>query len=285
MIGQIIKSFILFIILMSNIQMKAQTLSKQVNLQELGLSFDIPEGWQGQLDGDYIVLGHQTIPGLLILSSNTTKSITELKAFAEQGITEGNVQLSADSHFVEKNNNRVEGYYTGIFNGQQVKAYAIGLINGRGKGMNILIVTKTTAFTATHKKEADKLSNSVKFYKAEDSNVTTFWKQKLMGKQLYFGLTRGDGSEKRTIDLCPDGSFAYYGNSHIAFDESYGFGSAGSNENDSGTYNIYSVGDISVLELAFTDGTIVEYDLSTNEEGNTFLDNSRYYVQNSDYCH
>ena len=92
--------------------------------------------------------------------------------------------------------------YTGTFNGQQVKGHALGLINGLGKGMNILILTATTEFSEVHKKEADKLASSVEFYKAKDSEATTFWKQKLMGNQLYFGLTRGDGSEKRTIDLC-----------------------------------------------------------------------------------
>lgn len=264
--------------------MNAQTLEKQVNLTELGLSFDIPEGWRGQVDGDYIVLGHKTIPGLMILSSNTIRNTEMLKQQAEKGVSEEGVQLRAKSDFLVKSDSRVEGTYSGTFNGQQVKAYAIGLINGLGKGMNILIVTETTAFTEAHKEEANTLASSVVFYKAEDSQATTFWKQKLIGKQLYFGLTRGDGSEKRTIDLCKDGSFAYYGNSHMAFDESYGYGSAGDNLSDTGSYAIYSIGDASVLELTFISGNIVEYDLSSNESGNTFLDNTRYYVQNSDRC-
>jgi len=264
--------------------MDAQQLSKHVELKELGLSFDIPEGWQGQVEGDYILLGHKTIPGLMVLSSNTTTSITVLKQQAEEGVVDEVVQLNADGDFLIKNNQRIEGGYKGTFNGQRVKGYAIGLINGLGKGMNILILTETSVFTEAHKKEADKLANSIVFYKAEDSQATTFWKQKLMGKQLYFGLTRGDGSEKRTIDLCSEGSFSYYGNSHIAFDESYGYGAAGNNQNDSGTYYIYSLGNASVLELTFTSGHVVEYDLSTNEAGNTFLDNTRYHVQNSDRC-
>lgn len=264
--------------------MKAQILEKQVNLKELGLSFEIPNGWRGQVDGDYILLGHQSIPGLLILSSNTSKNSAALKEFAELGVAEENVQLTADGEFFVKDDLRVEGMYTGTFHGQSVKGYSIGLINGLGKGMNILALTETSAFSETHKKEANKLASSVLFYKAEDSQPTTFWKQKLMGNQLYFGLTRGDGSDRRTIDLCTDGNFYYYSNSHIAFDESYGYGSAGNNESDNGTYAIYSLGNASVLELTFTSGNIVEYDLTTNEAGNTFLDNSRYYVQESDRC-
>lgn len=279
-----IKWIILTISLMINSITTYAQLPSHIELKELGLSFDIPEGWRGQVDGDYLVLGHMSIPGLMILSSNTSTNAETLKQQAEQGVYEEGVQLTADGKFIIQSNNRVEGIYSGTFNGQKVKAYAIGLINGLGKGMNILIVTETHAFASAHRREANKLASSVEFYKAVSSQTTIFWKQKLMGKQLYFGLTRGDGSERRTIDLCSNGSFAYYGNSHIAFDESYGYGSAGSNEDNTGTYSIYSIGDASVLELTFTDGTIVEYDLSTNEEGHAYLDNSRYYVQDSDRC-
>ena len=123
------------------------------------------------------------------------------------------------------------------------------------------------------------------FYKAKDSEATTFWKQKLIGNQLHFGLTRGDGSERRIIDLCANGSFYYYANSHIAFDESYGYGSANSNANNTGTYTIYTTGTATILELTFDNGEIYEYGLSTNEAGNIFLDNSQYYVQSSKRCY
>lgn len=264
--------------------MQAQLVSQHIELQELGFNFDIPNGWTGQVDGDYILLGHQSIPGLLILSANTSKNVAALKEFAEQGVADENVQLSAEGSFLVKNNNRVEGIYKGTFNGQQVKGFAIGLINGLGKGINILILTETTKFTEQHKIEANKLASSVKFYKAKDTETTIRWKNKLMGQQLYYGLTRGDGSNVIKIDLCRDGSFYFYSNSHIAFDESYGSGSANSNKNNSGVYKIYTVGNTSVLELTFSNGEIVEYDLTTNEAGNTFLDNSRYYVRDSEYC-
>ena len=273
-----------FVILINYNIMKAQ-LPKQVNLEELGLSFEIPDGWTGQVEGDYILLGHGTIPGLMVLSANTAKSIPELKQLAVQGIVDEGVQLSVDGEFTATGNNRLEGFYKGTFNGVAAKCYAIGLINGLGKGMNILILTETDKFTEQHKSEANKLASSVVFSQAQDSQTTTFWKQKIVGKQLYFGLTRGDGSEKRVIDLCSDGSFLYYGNSHIAFDEDYGYGSANNNTDNIGSYTIYSVDTATTfLELIFDNGEVYEFALSTNEAGNTFLGNSRYYVQNSERC-
>ena len=274
----------LLVFLINYMSIPAQQLSQYVELQELGFSFDIPNGWSGQVDGDYIVLGHSTIPGLMILSSNTSKDVQTLKEEALNGIVDDGVKLKPSGDFILKGDNRVEGMYKGTFNGQQVKGYAIGLINGLGKGMNIMILTETMKFTEQHKSAANKLASSVKFYKAKDSEVTARWKNKLVCKQLYHGLTRGDGSDKIMIDLCSNGSFYYYDNSRIAYDESYGYGSANGNKNNTGTYKLYSVGTTTVLELTFTNGEVYEYDLSVNEQKHTFLDTTRYFVVASKKC-
>jgi len=265
--------------------MNAQFISKHVELKELGLSFDIPDGWSGQVEGDYILLSHTAIPGLMALSTNTSKSVMELQQLAEQGIVEAGVHLVANGDFTVINQNRLEGMYKGTFNGQQVKAHAIGLISSMGHGVNIIILAEPDKLNEQHKTAANTLASSVTFYKSEDNQATGFWKKKLMGKQLYFGLTRGSGSDTKIIDLCGDGSFYYYARTHIAFDEIYGQGSANRNTNTMGNYTIYSTDTASsFLELVFDNGEVYVYALTTNDAGNTFLDNSRYYVQNSERC-
>lgn len=279
-----IKSFLILLVLIINFKNMQAQLSKHVELQELGLSFNIPNGWSGQVEAEYIVLGHTTIPGLMILSSNTNKDVQSLKAEALKGLLDEGVDLKPSGDFMLKGENRVEGMYQGTFNDQKVKGYAIGLINVLGKGMNILILTETNKFSEQHKKEANTLASSVVFYKADDTESTIYWKQKLVGTQLYQGLTRGDGSDITKIDLCSNGSFYYYSNSHIAFDQSYGYGSANSNANNTGIYKIYTVGANSVLEVTFNNGEIYEYDLSVNEQEHTFLDTTRYFVVASRKC-
>lgn len=284
MISRTVKSAGLALLLTNYFVMQSQQLSQQVDLPELGLIFEIPDGWSGQVDGDYILLGHTTIPGLMILSTNTAKSIPELEQLAAQGIVDEGVKLDVDGEFKAAGNNRLQGFYKGTFDDVAVKCYAIGLINGLGRGMNILILTETYKFTEQHKAEANTLASSVVFTQAEDAQGTTFWKQKIMGKQLYYGLTRGDGSEKRILDLCSDGSFHYYGNSRIAFDENFGFGSADGTNTATGNYTITNIGKATILSLTTTEGKVYVVALSTNEAGNTFLDDSRYYVQNSERC-
>jgi hypothetical protein len=281
----------------------AQALPSHVALQELGLSFDIPPGWTGQIEGEYILLGHNSIPGIMILSQNNSLNTEEMVNLAGQGIEEEGLQLRPEAQFETKGSKRVEGSYTGWFNGSQVKAYAIGMINNLGSGINILILTESKLFNQVHKAEANKLANSVRFYQAKESGNTVFWKNKLLGKQLKYLYTNTSTdyeggsvglSEITTIDLCSDGSFFYYSNSqsHIAVgstaaDQSTVASSGGanlSNNNTSGTYLIYSLGQETFLELSFQNGTVVEYDLSANDSGQTFLDNTRYLVLENQRC-
>jgi len=64
-----------------------------------------------------------------------------------------------------------------------------------------------------------------------------------------------------------------------------GSGNINSNENIQGLYKIYSlVGNNAVLELTFESGKVLEYDLTVNNEGATFLDDTRYFVLDTEGC-
>ncbi len=106
--------FYLFLFITTATQ--AQTL---ISFQELGLSFEIPNGWNGQLQDEFYIMGHETIPGLMILSQNSSTSSSELKALAMEGVYDEGVQLKPVVNFELKGNNKVEGFYEGTFNGSQ----------------------------------------------------------------------------------------------------------------------------------------------------------------------
>lgn len=285
------KTLLLIIFLLGLIETPtAQQLPSHNEFQELGLSFDIPFGWQGQLSDSSVLLGHNSISGLMVLTENTAKNATQLKTLAMEGLTDEGVQLTPSDEFRVVANNRVEGFYQGQFNGAQVKVYAIGLINGLGNGMNIIIMTETDKFTQQHQQEANKLAKSVKFFKSIDSNATQNWKNKITGTQLkYFNTSTFSGgsgiSDRTTIDLCNNGQFIYYSNSHASFDSSGGYGSANNQNNNQGSYAIKTLGTQSYLQLTFTNAEVYEYALSTNQQNNTFLDDSRYLIADLESCY
>ncbi len=290
---QLITCLMTFIATMS----VAQRLPQHVELAELGLSFDIPAGWVGQLTDDAIILGHNQLSGLMVLTENSSSDPVSLKQQALQGIQDDNIQLRAQGEFIIKHNNRVEGMYTGHFNGAAVSSYGIGLINGLGHGMNILVITEQTQFTEQHKQAANELAASVKFYQAKDSNITQQWKQHLVGNQLKYMKTQGGSdygggysgtSSVRQIDLCSNGQFAYYSNNHSSFSTGSstpgGFGYANAQGDGTGSYTIRSLGEESVLILSFNNGDEREYQLSYTAEQHTLLNGQRYFVVDSEQC-
>lgn len=295
------KKITLLLALLLNCNISAAQ-SQHINLQEFGSSFDIPAGWTGQEKGDYIILGHQTIPGMIIIFENKSPDTTTLQKLAMQGISDEGIQLSVKEEFVVKNN-QVQGMYEDIFDGTKVLAFALGLINGHGSGINIIILTETNKFSNTHKVEAKKLAASVKFFKSKETNQTVHWKNKIVGMKLKYINTISDSdyvggssgvSQVTIIDLCSNGRFFYYSNSHSNFSsgdadgevgtiyEQKGFGFADATGEAEGSYEIYSLGNETMLELK-SDKTY-EYDLSVDNEGSTFLDSTRYLVLETEKC-
>lgn len=278
--------------------------AQHIDLPDFGLSFTIPQGWNGQEQDDYIILGHESIPGMMILFENSSSDATELKELAEQGIREEGITLHALGEFKLVSDNRVAGMYEGLYQGAAVKVYATGLINGLGKGMSILIVTSTDQFSETHQKEVEKLANSVKFYEARDSEVTVQWKNKLVGRQLKYLYSDSSSdysggysnfSKTRIINLCRNGSFTHYYNSQSSFaagdpvdgattGNQVGSGIVDATNDNAGTYKIYTAGNSSYLELIFANESDMEFELGTNSEGFTTLDSERYFLTDLEGC-
>ena len=266
--------------------------NRKVDLPEYGVSFEIPNGWNAQVEGDYIFMGHTRIPGLIVIFENTAKTPEELKKNALQGIVDEGVSLKPEGDFTI-HENKVEGYYSGLFQGTQVKAYAVGLISRVGSGFTALVLTETSKFSSVHEEEMDKLVSSVRFSEIQGTYSTEQWKGWLAGRQLRYlyssgGSDYGGGysgtSQDTQIDLCSDGTFLYYSSSSSSFDGSGGFGYAHGNEDSTGKYEIYGSTGRTYLKLGFNTGEEVVYEVTTNDEDHTLLDGTRYFVVDLEGC-
>lgn len=300
------KQFILITaIIWATHELPGQPLTQHLEFQEMGLSFDIPQGWQGELEEDVIVLRHRSLPGMMIITENLSKSSDELKLTAMKGITEEGIQLQPVGDFTSQKT-RVEGNYKGYFNGSQVKCYAQGLINGLGSGINIFVLAEDDKFTKEHELEAKKLATSVKFFRSRISVATEEWKTRIAGRQLKYMYTsggydaNGGGSsfyKTITIDLCTNGQFAYYNNSNYSHDtgdpgvdsgqpEVYtGSGYGNNTANAQGEYRLFTERNVTYLELQFYEGEVYEYLLSLDENQDALLNGERFFITETEVCY
>lgn len=268
----------------------AQT-TGEVNLKTLGIQFTIPDGWIGQeVNGGYIIASN-TEPGFAFLTTHHYKTVEQIKQQAIQGIVEQNGTMLNISGQVEPVGNQgIQAEFEGTLEGQQVKAYIVGLVNPLGDGVTIMATTTPQQYSDIHKQLALQLTSSMRFSKPETPPVVEEWKQALQNSRLtymdsyssssgsYGGYSTGGGySDKEEIHLCAQGYFKYKSNSSVSIDTGGAFGSSSGGGQGNGTWEV--VGNAqggATLRLNFQNGEVYEYTLDYQDQ-KTLLNGNRYF--------
>jgi hypothetical protein len=282
-------SFILLIVFSAISTLTAQKTGR-IEYKTLGVSFTIPNGWVGQEGDGVFLMGSQTLPGLMLITTHEATSIEQLKQEAQAGFNEGNgTVLSLSGQFESVGNNGVGAEMTGTAEWQPAKGYVAGLVNPHGSGVTILVLTLQDQFTAQHKQAALSLAQSVSFRKPEFGPIVQQWKEKLNGVRLTYmdsyssmdysnpNYTTGGGySTTEEIDLCPQGYFRFNRQSDMSVDMGGAWGNSNSSGQGSGTWKvIQNPSGNAVLVLNYYDGKVSDYAL-TMEEKKTMLNGYRY---------
>lgn len=264
--------------------------NRTINEPDFGVQFTVPEGWNYQQSEMGYIMGHNTIPGIIILMGNDFKSIEEVENAASQGLQEDNgtfLQLKGELKPFGQNGRA--GNFSGTLEGQQVNAYMISLVSTtNGKGVTMMAAATPDLFNQVQVQAIESLGRSVRFTKIETPSIVEEWRNSLKvqgGCRLtymntYSSTDYGGGgggySDKTVIDLCPQGYFRYSDNSDMSFDTQGGFGYSNSESQGNGTWELATDGTNAVLRLIFNDGRVFEYTL-TYENEKTQLNGTHYF--------
>ena len=256
-----------------------------------GVEFNAPEGWQYQKNEMGYVMGHNSIAGVILITSSPYKTLAEMKQGAYQGIQEeGGTLLQLKGDPVAFGNNGLAGNYHGTLNWEQVTAYAIGLVSPMGgTSVSCMIITTPDLFTENHKSTLASLANSFTFFKSEIPDVVKEWDDwfktpggcrlkylSSSGSSNYGGGYTGSSSEA-TIDLCPNGSFRESSSSEFSMSIDAGSAFNSSNDGGMGQWKLSFDGTNPVLVLNYNDGQTGQYVL-TYIDKKTYLNDTRYFV-------
>ncbi len=278
------------------LSIKAQVRAGDVEYKTLGIRFSIPQGWKGRETAEGFVIGHDSEPGMIILSTHQYKTLEQIKEEAQHGFQDENgTSLQVTGNFNPVGENGIGALYQGMMQWTQVKLYAIGLTNPHGYGLTIMAGTSDDLYTDKYKRLAESVAASVRFSKPETGPIVDQWKQHLTGKRLTYmdsyyssspgidGMEGGGYSSEETIDLCPQGYFNFSSSSDVSVDTggAYGFGASSGQGN--GTWEITgNVNGGATLLLNFNNGKVNEYEL-TYEDEKTMLNGYRYYITDGSY--
>lgn len=264
-------------------------LTGHVNYEKIGIELDIPAGWFGQETETSLVLGSQTIPGIVTISTHNY-SINELRVQAQKGIFDQNgTALRLSGQLQEIDPYTIAGEFEGMLEYQQAKAFIIGKENTKGgPGVTIMAATLIDMYSNEHQNIAKEVSGTVKFNKINRTAEFEEWKSWLSNVRLTYmdsyyssdytdeGVSGGYSSET-TIDLCSKGFFNFNSSSDMSV-SSIGVSGYGSSGNaGEGTWNIQmgTTGEV-LLILTFHDGSKNTYELSYENE-KLYLNGYRYF--------
>jgi len=141
--------------------------SIQVGDPSWGYKFNAPAGWKWKSDHSGAMLGHDTIPGMILVIPHHEKDLQSVGRQLSQGLQEEDLTLAASSRVSQTGNGVLNCDITGVAQGQRVKGRAYGTVSPYGGGAYVLGVTTPEKFGEGIAEAARAISSSLSYFKVD----------------------------------------------------------------------------------------------------------------------
>ena len=138
-------------------------------------SFEVPQKWQYQKSSDGVLLGHNTIAGIIYVFPHELQTVQALQIEMQKGLNEDELylQLQGKLHKIAKNS--FVGNYTGLYQMQAVKAKAYGTLIKNGGGAIVITISTPEAYSKQLAAAGKSIIKSVKYKKVPQGNMTQYF--------------------------------------------------------------------------------------------------------------
>ncbi len=264
-----------------------------INDPSMGVRFSAPAGWKYEKRQAVYVMGHMTIPGMILVMPHESNTIQELQSAASEPLYQADDgQLLVTGSPVSLASNMIAADYGGQLQGKQAQGRIVGVVSPHGGGFLVMAGADAAGYGPQHAQLAESVARSMSFSKPQAPPEAAMWKQKLAGMRVkYFkhgGSSDAGGayswSDERDIDLCSDGAFQSSG----GFQGSLGTANASAIMNPgsrttAGQWSIVGQAGQPALQLRHSTGSVETYVLSADGT-KTLLNGVRWYVIENPTC-
>jgi len=229
-----------------------------------GFKFRAPAGWKFQKDQSTAILGHDTVPGMIIVMPHMGKSLDEVRNLMTEGLQEEGVQLNLAGALRSSGNNVLAGEYEGVYQGEQVKARGIGTASPYGGGAFIIALTTPSKFGGELAGAAEAIAGGMQYFRMEASDLM----RQLSG--IWVNMTKN--TETR-VGLSPSGQ--YFSNYESSYSGSFGseqgnWGTAGQSRED-GRWTIRGNREQGTIIITMLNGNLMNIQYRVHvENGETY---------------
>ena len=266
-----------------------------------GYRFSLPKGWKVEKGPDGVILGHDTIAGVIWVFPHSASTLKEVRKQMRAGLDEQDVRLQLTSQLQPLGENAVAGTFSGTYQRQQVKARGIGTFLPKGGGAFIVAMTVPDKFGADLENAADAVAKSMESVTAQESGTagetggaagptdsgTKQLVQQMAGVYYSFssaGPSSSGGTERR-VTLCPNGT--YYSGSESSYSGGAGTGGAwgsASQKSGRGTWRVKGNVNQGILTTIDSSGKATEYRYQRCGGDCIYIGNTKFAVAGQANC-
>ncbi len=266
-----------------------QVQSATIHDAAAGFSLEIPDGWVYQVGAEAIMVGHNTMPGFILISPVSANNVDELSNEIQVSLMQAGNGLSLYPESIQARDERtVEVIVQGQSGFQLIRGYSLNIISLWGGGLSIIALVTAELFSDAYPALVEQIAGSVQFFEPEQAKEVQYWQNRLAGNRLTYSSshydTSGGWSERSEFHLCPDGSVHGSSSSGVSVDRGGAFGgSHGGSGQMQGQWRIKSFSGHAAIQAKFNDGTIYRLPLS-EQNGNIYLGGQRWFVTKDAQC-
>ncbi len=138
-----------------------------------GFKVYVPSGWKYKKGNNNIMFGHDSIAGAIFVFPHISTNIGQVRNDLIKGISEKTLQLRLSGNISNITQNILAGDYTGIMNGEQVKARSFGTLSPHGGGAYIIAITTPAKYSQNLIGPARALASGIEYKKVAKSNISS----------------------------------------------------------------------------------------------------------------
>jgi hypothetical protein len=259
--------------------MSQQSQQGEVGNYALGFKFEPPLGWVAQVNSEVVLLGHNTIPGLILVVPHQATTMSQMRTEMEQGLQDvgtylvpsGTIQLSENGYLIAD--------YSGYLDGTNASAKGLGVLFKTGGGAYIIAASTPEKYSKSLVDAAKLIATKIHAIAQNVNNNGS--SSNLMNH--FVGKWRTETKNTATdVYLYPNGVYSdNYESAYSGGGSDASWGVANQN-NGSGKWSVSGNIDQGTLITISADGSrsVVEYKVHT-ENGRKFY--TEYYFNGTLY--
>ncbi len=244
-----------------------------------GFKFVPPGGWVNQRTADGVILGHNTIAGMILVLPHNAQNMQQMQQELAEGLQEEGSYLSLNGSLSQAGQNILEGNYSGIADGTQVSAKGFGVLSPYGGGAYLIALSTPDKLGSELTGAAGSIARNMQFFKQETSDLMRHF----AGNWSTFTT-----NTSTWMSLAPNGVYsdqyesAYSGNTSDGYGNVTGnWGTAGQNSGQ-GRWTVRGTKEAGQLVVTMNNGREVVYNYKVHQENGRYF-YSEYWFNGSLY--